>query len=227
MNYKHTFEAILHDIDGIRQSVQEAEFLDRPMLIELDRIMMRMVNVYDLLHMVKTEMQQNTQEFIKEPIASNNYTTDNIEMRKAVHVKVSEPEHIETEKQILKQEDNPIKEVEKKELRLLGEKFDTLGSSLNDKIAGSQKKKDLGSTIQKKPLQNIESAIGINEKFLFINELFGGNTEKYKSTIDILNHYEQLEEAQGYLEKNFSWDYKGYPAMKLMELVNRKFNTPQ
>jgi hypothetical protein len=72
----------------------------------------------------------------------------------------------------------------------------------------------------------LKALIGINEKFMFINELFDGNLREYNETIDILNGLQNLNQASEYLDllrkKNF-WD-TGAPAFKkLSEMVTRKF----
>lgn len=84
----------------------------------------------------------------------------------------------------------------------------------------------LAAKLGKKKIENLVAAIGINEKFLFTNELFDGNTEQFIKTINELNNLTSFEEANGYLsklvEKN-SWEVEETPYLKLLTLVERKY----
>jgi hypothetical protein len=77
-----------------------------------------------------------------------------------------------------------------------------------------------------KPLADIKAAIGINEKFLFINELFGGSMQEYTQAIQELNQARSLEEALELFE-NYAARYKWNPRLpgviKLKELVQRRY----
>ena len=60
------------------------------------------------------------------------------------------------------------------------------------------------SKLQNKPITDLAKAIGINDKFLFIKELFGGDSDLYNQTIKHLNHFTDLNEAIIYLQENFT-----------------------
>ncbi|MES2591032.1 MAG: hypothetical protein V4608_04020 [Bacteroidota bacterium] len=80
--------------------------------------------------------------------------------------------------------------------------------------------------IQKPPLSDIKSAIGINDKFQFINELFGGNVEEFNNGIQMLNTSETIENAVLYLsrlEQKFNWKVDNEAAKRLSELVERRY----
>jgi hypothetical protein len=84
----------------------------------------------------------------------------------------------------------------------------------------------LAAKLAKKKIENLVTAVGINEKFLFTNELFDGNTEHFIKTINELNNLASFEEANGYLSnlvtKN-NWETEEAPYLKLLALVERKF----
>jgi len=88
------------------------------------------------------------------------------------------------------------------------------------------REKSLGPKIPSSKIDNLKSIISINEKFLFINELFDGNLREYNEAIDTLNEFTDLNLASDYLDsmrkKNF-WDTGSQAFMKLTELIQRKF----
>jgi len=86
--------------------------------------------------------------------------------------------------------------------------------------------KSLGPKIPSEKIHELKSAIDINEKFMFINELFDGNLREYNETLETLNGFQNLNQASEYLDllrkKNF-WDTGSQAFKTLSELVNRRF----
>ncbi|MBL4652261.1 MAG: hypothetical protein JKY53_05265 [Flavobacteriales bacterium] len=76
--------------------------------------------------------------------------------------------------------------------------------------------------LQQTPISDIKSAIGINDKFLFINELFNGDSKKFGATIDLLNQCSSMEEAQQNLGQ-FAWDGESETTQSFIKLVSRKY----
>jgi len=81
--------------------------------------------------------------------------------------------------------------------------------------------------MQNNPINNLKTAIGINEKFIFVYELFAGNDSLYHTSIEKLNSAASNEEAQKIMEgfkSEFSWDADNAAFQKLLDMVNRRFS---
>ncbi len=75
-------------------------------------------------------------------------------------------------------------------------------------------------------ISDLREAIGINDKFLFINELFNGDLERYNKVVDELNDFSNLLGAQTYiseLQVQYQWDEESPAYQKLNNLLERKF----
>lgn len=86
--------------------------------------------------------------------------------------------------------------------------------------------KSLARKLQKKPIADLKAAIGINEKFLFINELFGGNMTEYNIAINQVNICSSHAEAEAYLgtlRGLYKWDPESETVITFSELVERRF----
>ncbi len=110
----------------------------------------------------------------------------------------------------------------------LGEKLVSLESSLHDKISGEKEDHSIGAKMQQKSIANIKDAIGVNEKFLFINELFNGNIQAYNEAVDKLNNFGNINEAFEYINElttAFSWDGQRSATTieKFASLVQRRY----
>lgn len=73
-------------------------------------------------------------------------------------------------------------------------------------------------------ITDLRKAIGINDKFLMIKDLFGGNAAQYEATIDILNEFEDLDDCMIYIVENFSWNPDSEGAKLLVSLIERKLS---
>ena len=110
-----------------------------------------------------------------------------------------------------------------KESSLLGDKYKTEKKFINDRFGEQTVRKDLRSKLQTTPITNIAGSIGINDKFYLIRELFKGNAESFRSTMDILDHSQNFNEAFNYLIEHFDWNMESEPALQLLGLIRRKF----
>ena len=105
--------------------------------------------------------------------------------------------------------------------RIVRENVPTLGDLLEKTEDNS-----LAARLQRKPVSDLISAIGINDKFLFLNELFGGSMEKYNKSIRSLNSFSTLLGAKTYMSElqiEFQWDCSSDAYKKLADLVERRF----
>lgn len=79
--------------------------------------------------------------------------------------------------------------------------------------------------MQKNKISDLKAAIDINERFLFINEIFKGETGTYKKAIETLNgmnHYHEALEYIGQIRQEN--DVKNEEAVSvLIEILKRKF----
>ena len=97
--------------------------------------------------------------------------------------------------------------------------------TLGDKLESAEDN-SLAARLQRKPVSDLATAIGINDKFLLLNELFGGSMEKYNKSIRALNSFSTLLGAKTYMSElqiEFQWDCSSDAYKKLTDLVERRF----
>ena len=78
------------------------------------------------------------------------------------------------------------------------------------------------------PIKDLRSAIGINDKFQFIQELFGGDEKSFEASIKSINAFKIFPEAQFYIkrelrEKN-NWDEESNVVKQFDQLIKRRFS---
>ena len=74
---------------------------------------------------------------------------------------------------------------------------------------------------------SLREGISINQRFSFINELFGGEPEDYRAAIEHLDSLPTAEAAQAYVRQELAahhdWSRKEEHVAKLLKLLERKF----
>ena len=89
-------------------------------------------------------------------------------------------------------------------------------------------KKEVKDHLVLEPIKDLRSAIGINDKFQFIQELFGGDEKSFEVAIKTINAFKIFPEAQFYIkrelrEKN-NWDEENEVVKQFDQLVKRRFS---
>jgi len=118
----------------------------------------------------------------------------------------------------------PTQQSHEESSAILADKYQGKRKFRNEVIAEQHQKVDMQSKLQNKPITDLAKAIGINDKFLFIKELFGGDADLYNQTIKHINQLTDLNEAIIYLQENFSWDPTNEVTTLFVDLVRRKLS---
>jgi len=122
-----------------------------------------------------------------------------------------------------KEESAPVEIDSHKKSGIIADKFQKQTPSLNDTLAGIKNNKNLASALKDSPIRNLKSAIKLNDRIWFTNELFNKNKIQFEKTIEVLNQSSDLDEALAYLFTNFNWDQKQKSTISFLELVFRRF----
>ena len=73
------------------------------------------------------------------------------------------------------------------------------------------------------PVRSLDKAIGLNDKFQFIRELFNNDSELFTRTVEDLDKLNNIKEAATYLNKNFKWKKNEF-SLKFIQLIKRRFS---
>jgi hypothetical protein len=99
--------------------------------------------------------------------------------------------------------------------------------SLNDFL--KKETKEIGHKLSETgAVKDLKKAIGINDRFVFINELFRGDDAMYERSIKTINNFSIYAEAQYWMERELKiklgWDDSKQSAQDFYALVKRRFS---
>ncbi|MBL0883128.1 MAG: hypothetical protein IBJ16_07270 [Chitinophagaceae bacterium] len=88
-------------------------------------------------------------------------------------------------------------------------------------------KTEVAAVLQAAPVRDLKKAVGINDRYLFVNELFRGDESMYERSMKTINRFSIYPEAQYWIERELKvkmgWD-EGCETVKLFDqLVRRRF----
>lgn len=125
---------------------------------------------------------------------------------------------------------DPMKEIptlsqQVKKSQEVNDKAD-LSESLNDRLKQGQT--ELMEILKETPVKDLRKAIGINDRFVFINELFRGDENMYERSIRTINNFNIYAEAEYWITRELKvklgWDSGTPTVLHFDQLVRRRFS---
>ncbi|MCU0408966.1 MAG: hypothetical protein MUD02_08460 [Bacteroidales bacterium] len=115
---------------------------------------------------------------------------------------------------------NPVPEKKAAE-EIVAEQFSNLSPRINEQL-GSSRKEDLSAL--GKPVSSLAEAIGINDRFLFIREIFNGDSGAYSNAVAKLDIASGIDDAKAILMSYTGHNQDNEASKQLLDLVKRKFS---
>lgn len=175
--------------------------------------------VYEVLQVDEAELEAELEEIKRKADEMNNMAAKS---KPVLHFETDEADVLEQYKHsphIPLNYDHPQKSQPVKEL------FDD-NDSLNDKLRQSHT--ELSEHLGDAPIKDLKKAIGINERFIFINELFKGDETMYERSIKTINHFTIYAEAEYFIRRELKlklvWDENDPLVQQFDQLVRRRFS---
>ncbi len=105
---------------------------------------------------------------------------------------------------------------------ILADQFSHLSNRFNEQLGSMKVEADISDKLKTQHLDSLAEAIGINDKFFFIREIFNGNQNDYAQAISRLESAENFVDASAVI-MSYTGDNNGNEAVKqLLDLVKRK-----
>ena len=221
------------ELDFLKLLVSRFHEQEKVNVLELDIALQKTQEVYEQLLRIKLLPEEGIDE--KKTALPKPEPEPKSEPRikpVVVEVEISAPEEknivVEQKKKIVKEEPLPVREEKQQQAdsaksTILAEKISPSDfHPINETLAQKKTGNDLSSKLQTAPLISISSGIGLNDKFLFIRELFKSDNDLYNNTIQHLETVDSLANAMDYIHHHFDWDEKNETTQKFINLVHRR-----
>ncbi len=98
--------------------------------------------------------------------------------------------------------------------------------SLNDRL--KETKIELSQSLTSAPIKDLKKAIGVNDRFLFINELFRGDEAMYERSIKTIQNFSIFAEAEFWIRRELKlkigWKDSDPVVKQFDQLVKKRFS---
>ncbi len=105
---------------------------------------------------------------------------------------------------------------------VLGEVINAGTTTVADAIAATQPEDVASRIAHSDRIDDLNRAIGVNDKFIMIRDLFDGDSEAYAKAIADLNGFTDFDECLVYIASNYRWNPDSDGTRMLMDLLTRK-----
>lgn len=99
--------------------------------------------------------------------------------------------------------------------------------TLHEKLAGEPKGKTIADSHASKPIESIRKSITINQRFMFVNELFEGNTQQFNEAIDQVEREPDYKSALTFVTHHYAtvleWDMEAEEVQEFLVVVAKRF----
>ncbi|MCT4640324.1 MAG: hypothetical protein N4A72_21680 [Bacteroidales bacterium] len=232
-------------IDAVNKAEQQ-EFIETETSHNIDDIDQEMIKAVEMAE----QLQNSTETEIEEQHTDEEYVNDNNEMSMPsfdnsieesnetmtdnfdettvddTEEAVIEPanEHVVDlpEKPIIDNSFTPEIKKDKKPQSVTDQYQQT--NTLNDIISNMNAKTDIQSIITKQPIEDLNKAFGVNDKFRFSKLLFNNNIQDFNNTIWEINLLNNLDEAIMYISEKYSWSADDETVQEFIIMLQRRFN---
>lgn len=115
------------------------------------------------------------------------------------------------------------KQVKPTKIKLIADEDDIV-PALNQKF--EKPTSTLADALHKKAKKDIESSLNLNDKFMFIDNLFGGDKPAFQSALKDLESSTDFNNAKSKIENKYGseWDMDGEEVEVLLQILERRFS---
>jgi hypothetical protein len=247
MSYRHTLEAALESLQDIEELIKGFPESGEVPSIELDLSLQKLRNIYELLLVLKkpadlpidqpakvtsapsvppvsTPVSTPVSAPVPVPSAAPVSTPPPVQARETVEIRpekeINESARIHAPETVPPRQP-VIGHKESGEVQILSDRFKgraTLHESLHQNMGNEGQ-----FHAQGKPVENLMSAIGINDRFTFIRELFNGDSPAFEHAIKALNEAANFNDAYNYMIQHYDWDMDSEAVQLLLDIIRRKY----
>jgi hypothetical protein len=202
MDFNTTIDIIIKDLREAREIIDDLKNYPGVPRLQVELAKSKCKSAEEVIALLKTIQAENVN-----PVAE----------KKITEPVVADPVKTKVE---------PLIEIsEDEEASIIADRFSDMPDTIHESFGKISHDEDISSLIKSKPVFSLSEAIGINDKFLFIREVFGGSHSNYDEAISKLNKVENLADAKAVIMSYTGESDENEVVVQLLGLVKRKLSS--
>jgi hypothetical protein len=231
MDFNATIDLIIKDLDEVREIIDDLKKYPGVPALQVELAKSKCKSAGEVIALLKS-LRGNIPLVLEEPIQQQSQPQLAEENKAPARSARINPPTDEKKKEtipagitlppVVKKE--KTEKIPKKvpESSIIADRFSHLSNRFNEQLGSLKSDDDVSDILKTKPLTSLSEAIGVNDRFLFIREVFDGNKDAYAQAISRLDNAESLADARAVI-MSYTGDNNENEAVKqLLDLVKRK-----
>ncbi len=234
MDFNATIDLIIKDLNDTREIIDDLKKYPGVPVLQIELAKSKCKSAAEVIALLKSinenlpekkeevllpQTEGKASESVKQPAVSTIQILEVTEIQEETKVTYISSVPSESMKVISKQPQG-----KESETVIMADKFSHLPGTFNEQLGNLKSEEDFTEILKSKPLSSLSEAIGINDQFLFIREVFNGDKETYNQAISRLEDTKSISDARAVI-MSFVGEYNENHAVKqLLELVKRKLH---
>jgi len=231
MDFNATVDLIIKDLNDARQIIDDLKSYPGVPFLQVELAKAKCKSAAEIIELLK-DLKGKENPPKSDPVIPAPVKKEVIAIETAEAPKYRETTEVEENKRKPELITKSTAEVKEKPGRpskkapesvIIADTFHNLPGSLNEQIGHRKEDDDVTDLMKTKPITNLSEAIGVNDKFHFIRELFNGNRESYEKAITSLDNSGSFAEARAVIMNYAGNNMENEAVKQLLDLVKRKF----
>lgn len=142
-------------------------------------------------------------------------------------IETDEPEPVEEENMdeeytpIIEETDSPAKD------STINETFSEETPTINEKFESESQPSSIAEVHETEKISEIQKSISVNQRYMFLNDLFGGDGEVYETALIQVENCASFDDSVELLVQNYSkkfeWDMNSDEVKELLKVIFKRF----
>ncbi|MFT7032338.1 MAG: hypothetical protein ACJA2S_000837 [Cyclobacteriaceae bacterium] len=122
---------------------------------------------------------------------------------------------------ILEEPDSPSKDA------TINETFSEETPTVNEKFENESQHSSIVEVHETEKISEIQKNISVNQRYMFLNDLFGGDSEEYEQALNKVENSDSFDDSVELLVQNYSkkyeWDMNSDEVKELLKVIFKRF----
>lgn len=230
MDLKATLDIIIKDLEETREIIDDLKNYPGVPALQIELAKSKCKSAAEMIALLK-DLPLNKP--VVDTVKENKTEVRNSGIYAAPSAEsVAEPLKEKPSQQVEEVISRPAKEVINKqekqvitigETAIIADQFSNRPESYNETLGNIKREGDISEILKSKPVSSLSEAIGINDKFLFIREIFKGDNTLYNSMITRLDSARSFTDANEMISGIAEGNTENEAVKQLIEIVKRRF----
>jgi hypothetical protein len=228
MDLNSTIDIIIKDLNETREIIDDLKKYPGVPELQIELAKSKCKSAAEVIALFKNLQNKSASSVLEKPLVTEEPIREKVPEKPVQTIVQPEKEGKSIVSKVVPeatpvQKEEPVRTEKRSSESIIADQFSNRSESFNEKLGEHKHEDDILEILKTKPLVSLDEAIGINDKFLFIREIFDGSADSYNLAIQKLESVGSLSDAMAVI-MSYSGENTGNEAVRqLIDIIKRKF----